>query len=722
MSPVHAFRLKPNGATFELDTTIQIVKGLLPTGLDFGPDGALYCADWIDGWGIKEKGRLWKLDVPGGSSSPKRIEAKKLIQADFTLKKEKELAALLDFEDYRIRQKAQFEIANRKNAEDVFLNTLDQASTQLGRIHALWGLGQLSRKDPGLADVIVNFLDDPDIEIQAQTAKLLGDIRYQGATAKLIEKLESQHPRIQFFAAEALGRARAREAVQPLIELLIENNDGDIWLRHGVTYALAGIGDSKTLVALQSSPSKAARLGAVVALRRMQHPDIAVFLRDTVEAIATEAARAINDDYSIEEALPHLANILNLTPFKNEALIRRSINANLRVGSTDNLEALSAYIENKQHDPILRAEALATLTTWDNPSVLDRVDGRFRGPIKRDNESMLNALASLLPELLVDNVPLVVQEAMNSIGYLVLSSEAQNVYRALQSFDQPEIMIAGIRCINKLESNYLDQALEFCLNSKYPEVRNAAIEVLPDSNIPKDKAADLFNQLLIKGTLREQQAALAGLRQLDSHQAIEIIQRQLQQIVDGKAANGIVLDVIEAAQAKESPDLQPLLDQIAEVQSDEPMANYQYTLEGGNPREGRRIFFRNEAAQCVRCHTVFEWGGTAGPSLQNVGNRLSKKELVESLIEPSARLAPGFGIVTLELDDGQSVSGFLEKESPDFLIIKQGTGEIEQISTKRIAKRTDIPSSMPSVKSILSVRQIRDLIAFLTELKDEVES
>ncbi|MFT5386669.1 MAG: quinoprotein glucose dehydrogenase, partial [Saprospiraceae bacterium] len=68
-SPIHAFTLKPKGASFELDKTQEVAKGLLPTGLDFGPDGALYFGDWIDGWGVKNEGRIWKLDVPGEANS-----------------------------------------------------------------------------------------------------------------------------------------------------------------------------------------------------------------------------------------------------------------------------------------------------------------------------------------------------------------------------------------------------------------------------------------------------------------------------------------------------------------------------------------------------------------------------------------------------------------------------------------------------------------------------
>jgi len=41
----------------------KALSGILPTGIRFGPDGALYAADWINGWGTKNYGRVWKLDV-----------------------------------------------------------------------------------------------------------------------------------------------------------------------------------------------------------------------------------------------------------------------------------------------------------------------------------------------------------------------------------------------------------------------------------------------------------------------------------------------------------------------------------------------------------------------------------------------------------------------------------------------------------------------------------
>ncbi|MEM1123410.1 MAG: HEAT repeat domain-containing protein, partial [Bacteroidota bacterium] len=283
-SPLHAFTLKPNGASFELDKTQEVVNGVLPTGLDWGPDGALYFADWIDGWGVKNEGRIWKLDVPSALKHPLRAQTKQLIQSDFSAKNISDLSELLAYADMRIRKKAQFELAKKgKAGYDALLAIANESNNQLARIHALWGISQLARQDAQYEAAFVPFLEDADPEIQAQAAKMIGDIRYRGAGDKLVKLLENPSLRIQFFAAEALGRTADPQGIQPIIEMLEANNDDDAWLRHAGVLALARIGEADPIIALKDNPSRALRIVAVVALRRMESPEVAQFLEDEDE-------------------------------------------------------------------------------------------------------------------------------------------------------------------------------------------------------------------------------------------------------------------------------------------------------------------------------------------------------------------------------------------------------------------------------------------------------
>ena len=127
----------------------------------------------------------------------------------------------------------------------------------------------------------------------------------------------------------------------------------------------------------------------------------------------------------------------------------------------------------------------------------------------------------------------------------------------------------------------------------------------------------------------------------------------------------------------------------------------------------------NPTAQCARCHTIGTGGaGTVGPPLGGIGDLLSREQLLEALIEPSARLAPGFGSVRITLKDNQVVTGILMEESATELILRTSDAEPLEIPVSRISKRENLVSSMPPMRTLLSKRDIRDVIEFLANQKE----
>ena len=95
--------------------------------------------------------------------------------------------------------------------------------------------------------------------------------------------------------------------------------------------------------------------------------------------VVTEAARAINDDGSIEAARASLARVLDEKRFSNEPLLRRAINANVRIGTNEAAARLTAFAADVSRPSAMRAEAAAALSVWQSPSPLDRVDGAYHG-------------------------------------------------------------------------------------------------------------------------------------------------------------------------------------------------------------------------------------------------------------------------------------------------------------------------------------------------------
>lgn len=720
-SGVHSFKLNPKGATFELGEHKKVLGGILATGLDFGPDGALYVADWIDGWGTHDYGRIWKMDDADAATQAIRTEVKELLAADFSDKGETELGDLLRHEDMRIRQKAQFALAKRgKKGLEIFQQALAQTDYQLARVHAIWGISQLARKDEQHAATLLPLLQDADPEIRAQAAKWLGDIRYKEAGNTLIPLLADPESRPRFFAAEALGRIQHEPAVAPIIAMLEANNDEDAYLRHAGTLALARIGKTEPLIALADNPSRALRIAAVVALRRIGNPGISRFLIDQEEFVVTETARAINDDLSIEEALPALANLLNTTPFSNEALIRRVINANLRVGGARNLHQLIQYAQDGSHPTAMRAEALAALSTWAKPSVVDRVDGRYRGVMERNVDALKSQTADAHIRLLSDRELPVRISAAKAISKLGIQQAAPALLASLKGDKETAMRVACLSAIVALEAPQQEEAIKFALADREKSLRVAALDLLENMAIPKPVMVGLLADVIDSKTTEEKQAAIITLGKIP----VEHSEVLFNKLLDEMEADHLSPEVyLELGEAIDSTHAEPLMARYQAItqhfSADQLMASYASSLQGGDVGRGRRVFFQHQQAQCMRCHAYDDRGGNAGPQLNGIANRLSREQLLESVIDPSKRIAPGYGIVMLVLNDGEQLSGIFQGEDERGVKIRKGQEPDRVIPHSSIKEKTFSPSSMLDMKGILSKREIRDVVAFLATLKED---
>src|SRR4029077_9374489 len=69
-SGIRSFAVKPSGASFEITDPEQFLWGLAATDVDFGPDGALYVSDWVEGWRMTMKGRIVKVSDPERVGDP----------------------------------------------------------------------------------------------------------------------------------------------------------------------------------------------------------------------------------------------------------------------------------------------------------------------------------------------------------------------------------------------------------------------------------------------------------------------------------------------------------------------------------------------------------------------------------------------------------------------------------------------------------------------------
>ncbi|MEZ6062643.1 MAG: HEAT repeat domain-containing protein [Planctomycetaceae bacterium] len=318
-----AFQVQPDGASFRMVNEQTIGNGIPLVGINFGPDGALYGVDWGGGYPLNQTGAVWKIDDPASANSDIRAQVRELLGRGLKNQETAALVGLLSHADQRIRLNAQFELVNR-NAVGELIRTATAHEEQLAGIHAVWGLGQLARQgsQPALTK-LTHLLVDNDPEIVAQAVRVIGDLKsFNGRL--LLSILANKSPRVQFAVASALGDHPTPDAVPSLVEFSKTLRMSDTYLRFALVRALASCAASDQLQSMRESDSELLRLAAVVALRQQASPLVVDFLYDKSEVVATDAARAIHDDFSIPAALPELAEALTDPVYHNEAFLRRA--------------------------------------------------------------------------------------------------------------------------------------------------------------------------------------------------------------------------------------------------------------------------------------------------------------------------------------------------------------------------------------------------------------
>jgi len=138
---------------------------------------------------------------------------------------------------------------------------------------------------------------------------------------------------------------------------------------------------------------------------------------------------------------------------------------------------------------------------------------------------------------------------------------------------------------------------------------------------------------------------------------------------------------------------------------------------GRNFDKGREAYF---AGQCIKCHRFGNEGGTVGPDLTAIASRFGRREILESILEPSKVLSEQYMNVIINTASGKVVTGRIMDETPDRLVVQP-----DPLSPQLVPiKKTDVESRelsrvspMPEhLVDGLTPEEILDLIAYLESL------
>jgi mono/diheme cytochrome c family protein len=328
---------------------------------------------------------------------------------------------------------------------------------------------------------------------------------------------------------------------------------------------------------------------------------------------------------------------------------------------------------------VVRVDGVSALGVWSAPSPLDRVDGFHLGGAMqqpRDGSAARAAVRRMIDALPKgESTPEMRAALAQAAGQLEIVEAAPTLTAQLRGDPSVEVRLASLRALQALKVKDIDEVMKTALADKDPSVRKAALGILPGLAMTSAAKVQQLTSLIKGGSQAERQGAFEVLGTLRTAESREALGQYLDELQAGRIAPELQVDVVEAAQADAAPALTARLEAYRTSKGADTLTNAlrDALRTGGDPRRGAGVVFTNPAAECTRCHSFEGTAANVGPNLSKAGASLSRDQLVEALLEPSARIAPGFGTAGV--------------------------------------------SPMPPYGAILKPKEIRDIVEFLSVLK-----
>ena len=139
----------------------------------------------------------------------------------------------------------------------------------------------------------------------------------------------------------------------------------------------------------------------------------------------------------------------------------------------------------------------------------------------------------------------------------------------------------------------------------------------------------------------------------------------------------------------------------------------------GDPARGKQVFFDTAGVSCKNCHRIHKEGKEVGPELTTIGKKLTRAQLLESMLDPSKLIEPKYVTYLAETVDGGILTGLLVHKDDNEVALKDALDKVSRIPTKEIEQLVrQRQSLMPDLLlRDMTLQQVADLLEYLTSLK-----
>ena len=137
----------------------------------------------------------------------------------------------------------------------------------------------------------------------------------------------------------------------------------------------------------------------------------------------------------------------------------------------------------------------------------------------------------------------------------------------------------------------------------------------------------------------------------------------------------------------------------------------------GDVQKGRVLF--NTTATCVKCHIVNNVGREVGPDLSEIGKKLSREAMFQSILFPSAGISHNYEAYLVALSDGTTVNGLVPSRTEEEISVKSIDGIVRKykMSDVELVKKQDLSLMPADLQKVMSEQDLIDVVEYLTTLK-----
>jgi len=635
-----------------------------PSDVKIAPDGSLIVADWYDpgvgghAMGDLNRGRIFRVTAKGQSGKYQ------MPKFDFTTASG--AVAALQNPNLATRYLAWTALHQLGTAAEPELIKLSQSDSPVARARALWLLGKIPGR--GLHYVETATLDrDPRIRMLGiRLARQLSDVDELTIAARLAR---DPSPQVRRECALAVRHQRDARAAEIWAILAAQHDGHDRWYLEALGIGADGQWDSflaKWLTMASNNWNTPAGRDLIWRSRATDTPTLlAQIIRDanTSRAQTTRYLRAL--DFVSGPARDQVVLGLAFDTELAQSDVAKAVDVRAAA-----LERLPAELvrdnpaRRQQIDEFLNSVAGSQtyLDLVERFDLSDRYDQVLQLAVDKADESLgIESIRLLLAKNETDR-----------IGQFARSAPADQQLRVVEVLGRS----ADNRAVAALQSFVGATDVDL-------ELRRAAVKSMA-------RIRDGAQALLTAAEKQELPAELLAAAASELHQA------------PWQDLHVVALRLFPLAASKDNRPLPVIRD----------LARGTGTLD-----RGRQVF--QTTGTCAKCHQVRGDGKQVGPDLSEIGGKLSREALFESILYPSAGISHSYETYVAELHDGNVVTGLLVSETDEVVEIKNNEGLVSRLARAEIEHLAKQPVSlMPAdLHQSLTEQDLIDVVEYLATLK-----